>query len=56
MELIHAHNRAVKEVSPATPVILLTGWSQRLVVDGDVPPHVDHVLTKPPKLRELPRY
>ena len=45
--------RAVKEVSPATPVILLTGWGQRLVVDGDVLPHGDHVLNKPPKLREL---
>jgi hypothetical protein len=24
-----------------------------LVVDGDAPPHVDHVLNKLPKLREL---
>jgi PAS domain S-box-containing protein len=45
--------RAVKEVSPATRVILLTGWGQQLVMDRDVPPHVDHVLNKPPKLREL---
>ena len=44
---------AVKAASPATPVILLTGWGQRLVADGDVPPHVDRVLSKPPKLREL---
>ena len=28
---------AVKEASPATPVILLTGWGQRLVAEGDVP-------------------
>lgn len=41
---------AIKETSPATPVILLTGWGQRLVAEGDVPPHVDQVLSKPPKL------
>jgi PAS domain S-box-containing protein len=44
---------AVKGTLPNTPVILLTGWGQRLVADGDVPPHVDRVLNKPPKLREL---
>jgi len=44
---------AVKESSPATPVILLTGWGQRLLFEGGVPPHVDRVLSKPPKLGEL---
>ena len=44
---------AVKGDSPSTPVILLTGWGQRLIAEGDVPPHVDKVLNKPPKLREL---
>jgi signal transduction histidine kinase/ActR/RegA family two-component response regulator len=44
---------AVKAASPSTPVILLTGWGQRLVDDGDIPTHVDHVLNKPPKLRDL---
>jgi len=44
---------AIKSVSPATPVILLTGWGQRLITEGDIPPHVDCVLNKPPKLREL---
>lgn len=44
---------AIKEASPATPVILLTGWGQRLIDDGDQPPNVDRVLAKPPKLREL---
>jgi PAS domain S-box-containing protein len=43
----------VKASSPATPVILLTGWGQRLVAEGEVPPHVDRVLNKPPKLHEL---
>ena len=44
---------AIKAVAPSTPVILLTGWGQRLVAEGDIPPHVDRVLSKPPKLREL---
>ena len=44
---------AVKAASPATPVIMLTGWGRRLLADGDIPPHVDRVLAKPPKLREL---
>jgi len=43
----------VKETSPSTPVILLTGWGQRLVAKGDIPPYVDRVISKPPKLREL---
>jgi CheY-like chemotaxis protein/anti-sigma regulatory factor (Ser/Thr protein kinase) len=43
----------VKSASDSTPVILLTGWGQRLMAEGDVPPHVDHVLSKPPKLRDL---
>jgi len=45
--------RAIKAQSPATPIILVTGWGQRLVAEGEVPPEVDHVLSKPPKLREL---
>ncbi|HEV8389863.1 MAG TPA: ATP-binding protein, partial [Dongiaceae bacterium] len=44
---------AVKEAAPAMPVILLTGWGQRLISDDDIPPHVDRVLSKPPKPRDL---
>jgi signal transduction histidine kinase/ActR/RegA family two-component response regulator len=44
---------AIKAASPSTPVILLTGWGQRLVSEDDIPAHVDLVLSKPPKLREL---
>lgn len=44
---------AIKSAAPGTVVLLLTGWGQRLVSDGDIPPHVDRVLSKPPKLREL---
>jgi CheY-like chemotaxis protein/anti-sigma regulatory factor (Ser/Thr protein kinase) len=44
---------AVKGISPMTPVILLTGWGPRILDSGDVPPHVDRVLAKPARLREL---
>ena len=44
---------AVKAASPQTRVILLTGWGQRLLDDGDIPPNVDGVLSKPPRIREL---
>jgi PAS domain S-box-containing protein len=44
---------AIKADSPSTPVILLTGWGQRLVAEGDIPPNVDRVLNKPPRLRDL---
>jgi PAS domain S-box-containing protein len=44
---------AVKAKSAATPVILLTGWGKRLTAEGDIPPHVDWVLSKPPKPTEL---
>ena len=44
---------AIKSMAPSTPIILLTGWGQRLVAEGDVPPHVDRVLNKPPRLREI---
>jgi PAS domain S-box-containing protein len=43
---------AIKGSSPSTPVILLTGWGRQLMESDDVP-HVDRVLTKPPKLNEL---
>jgi len=44
---------AVKGASPATPVILLTGWGQQLIAENEIPVHVDRVLNKPPRLREL---
>jgi signal transduction histidine kinase/ActR/RegA family two-component response regulator/PAS domain-containing protein len=45
--------RAVKQAAANTPVILLTGWGERLLADGDTPPYVDRVLSKPPRLREV---
>jgi PAS domain S-box-containing protein len=44
---------AIKTAAPETIVLLLTGWGQRLVAEGDIPPHVDQVLSKPPKLRAV---
>ena len=44
---------AVKALSPHTPVLLLTGWGQRLSTEQTVPEHVDRLLSKPPKLAEL---
>jgi signal transduction histidine kinase/ActR/RegA family two-component response regulator len=44
---------AIKGMSPRTPVILLTGWGQRLQAENDIPPHVDKVLNKPPRLQQL---
>ncbi|HXC60754.1 MAG TPA: PAS domain S-box protein [Steroidobacteraceae bacterium] len=44
---------AIKAAAPETSIVLLTGWGQRLVAEGDIPPHTDRVLSKPAKLREL---
>ncbi len=44
---------AVKLTAPDLPVILLTGWGQRLVDEDDVPAHVDRVLSKPPRMAHL---
>lgn len=43
----------IKAASPNTPIVLLTGWGQRLTAENQVPPHVDRVLNKPPRLHEL---
>ena len=44
---------AIKSASAGTPVIMLTGWGQRLVAENDIPAHVNRVLNKPPRLHEL---
>ncbi len=44
---------AIKALAPGTSVILLTGWGQRMMADGDAPSSVDRILAKPPRLREL---
>ena len=44
---------AIKAASSSTPVILLTGWGKRLLAENDIPPHVDRVLSKPPRMPEV---
>jgi signal transduction histidine kinase/ActR/RegA family two-component response regulator len=44
---------AIKAASSRTPVILLTGWGKRLLAENDIPPHVDRVLSKPPRMVEV---
>jgi DNA-binding response OmpR family regulator/anti-sigma regulatory factor (Ser/Thr protein kinase) len=44
---------AIKDTSPTTPVILLTGWGHRLIAEGDQPEYVDRVLSKPPSMVQL---
>ncbi|MEO5802236.1 MAG: ATP-binding protein [Verrucomicrobiota bacterium] len=45
--------QTIKRESPATPVMLLTGWGSMMEADGHLPDHVDLVLGKPPQLNEL---
>jgi signal transduction histidine kinase/ActR/RegA family two-component response regulator len=45
--------QGVKSETPTVPVIMLTGWGTMLKEEGNVPPQVDAVVTKPPKLAEL---
>ena len=44
---------AIKQVAPSTPIVLLTGWGQRLLDEKEVPPNIDRVLSKPPRLHQL---
>ncbi len=44
---------SVKALSPTTPVILLTGWGQRIIETNESQPNVDKVLAKPPRLDQL---
>lgn len=46
---------AVKGESTETPVILMTGWAAGTGDDLVSPPHVDHVLRKPPRRAEVRR-
>jgi PAS domain S-box-containing protein len=49
----HKVAAAIKESSASTPVIMLTGWGKRLSEEGETPAHVDHLLSKPPRLLQL---
>lgn len=45
--------KAVKQESPGTPVIMLTGWGALIKEDDNVPAQVDVIVSKPPDSREL---
>ena len=42
---------SVRATTPETPIIMLTGWGQQPLADGE--PQVDRLLSKPPRLQEL---
>jgi CheY-like chemotaxis protein len=44
---------SIKALSPATPVIMLTGWGQHIADENSVPPGVDLLIAKPPRLQAL---
>ena len=45
--------KTIKNVSPQTPVVMLTGWGAFIKEDGSGPEEVDAILSKPPRSREL---
>ncbi|MGN6555464.1 MAG: ATP-binding protein [Verrucomicrobiota bacterium] len=45
--------KVLKQESPSTPIIMLTGWGAFMKEEGDRPAQVDGVLSKPPRLEEL---
>ena len=49
----HHVARAVKQQSPQTPVIMITGWGTIMKEDGETAPEVDAVVGKPPNMQEL---
>lgn len=45
--------REVKAMRPSIVVVMLTGWGRRMADDGALPPCVDSLLSKPPRLDDL---
>jgi PAS domain S-box-containing protein len=45
--------REIKAMAPRMPLCMLTGWGERLLSEGNAPPEVDLVLSKPPRIRTL---
>ena len=45
--------RAIRSLSPDTPIIMLTGWGRNLLAETTPPPEVNRLLNKPPRLSEL---
>ena len=44
---------SLRATSPGTPIVLLTGWRHQLADHVERPLHVDRLLGKPPRIREL---
>ncbi|MFO1476741.1 MAG: ATP-binding protein [Verrucomicrobiota bacterium] len=49
----HQVARTIKSESPATPVIMMTGWGTMMKEDGESAPSVDALVGKPPRVHEL---
>ncbi len=45
--------QGIKEISPTTPIVLLSGWGAMMNDKGDHPAEVDVILCKPPRPAEL---
>jgi len=45
--------KTVKQESPGTPVVMLTGWGAFMKGEGTASEEVDGILSKPPRSREL---
>jgi CheY-like chemotaxis protein len=45
--------KSIKMLAPEIPVVLVTGWGQRLGDEAEASPYIDRVLSKPPKIPEL---
>jgi CheY-like chemotaxis protein len=45
--------KVIKRESPSTPIIMLTGWGAFMKEDGEIPPQVDGILSKPPRSKEI---
>ena len=43
----------VNQMRPGTPVIMLTGYGNRMRAQDDTLPYVDHIIAKPANLVEL---
>jgi signal transduction histidine kinase/CheY-like chemotaxis protein len=49
----HQVARTIKSESPATPIVMMTGWGTIMKEDGETAPEVDAVVGKPPRIQEL---
>ena len=53
MVMIGQGERCVGNRRQGAPVILFSGWDQRMTAEGELPDHVDRIVSKPPKLKDL---